>query len=373
VSGQSYEAFLHRRIFKPLGMNNTGYGRREMAHPDRARGYTIDASGRMIGATPVSYSILHSAGALYSTAEDLLKWSHALSEGRLLTAESLRRMLTPGPGNYGYGWWLENRYGRFRSLQDGFLDGYSCVLDRWPDEDLVIIVLSNEDEAPVVKIANGIAGILFGRYAVEPILKEPVTLRPERLQECVGVYRSHHGRDRIVVHDNDSLYTYQRGHPPYSILPEQTDNFFFQKDNTETMTFERDAEGRVIAMIYSDGENSWQYRKISDEVRSWLQTASPSPDRIDRLTGDYALDRRLTGDLYTIVLTVTRCDRLLCASISGDAPVKLLAMNDSTFYHRVADFEMTFRSDADANVVGCTIRMGETTVSGVRLEPSVTD
>jgi len=36
ASGQSYEAFLHRRILKPAGMLSTGYGRRESGIPDWA-------------------------------------------------------------------------------------------------------------------------------------------------------------------------------------------------------------------------------------------------------------------------------------------------------------------------------------------------
>jgi CubicO group peptidase (beta-lactamase class C family) len=372
VSGQSYEAFLHKRIFGPLGMRNTGYGRREMAHPDRAQGYTIDASGRMIGAAPVSYSILHSAGALYSTAEDLLKWHHALNKGQLLSPESLLRMLTPGPGNYGFGWWLESRYGRFRSFQDGFLDGYSCILDRWPDDDLIIIVLSNEDEAPVVKIANGIAGILFGQYAVEPVLKEAVAVRPERLTECVGVYRTHDGRDRLVVFENGTLYSYQRGHPAYSLLPEQTDNFFFQKDHTETLTFERDADGRVIGMIYSNGENALQFERIDDHTDDWLITdPSPlSPGLIKALTGDYVLDSTLTGGVYTLILSILPCNSQLCASISGDDPVPLRRRSDSTFVHQIADFEITFRYDSSGSAAGCIVRIGETQVSGTRSSAS---
>ncbi len=40
ISGQSYEAFLEHEILKPLGMNDSGYARREAAYPNRASGYT---------------------------------------------------------------------------------------------------------------------------------------------------------------------------------------------------------------------------------------------------------------------------------------------------------------------------------------------
>jgi CubicO group peptidase (beta-lactamase class C family) len=55
ASGQSFEAYLHHRIFRPAGMKNTGYGRRESAVPDRADGYTLSRNGSIVDAIPVDY------------------------------------------------------------------------------------------------------------------------------------------------------------------------------------------------------------------------------------------------------------------------------------------------------------------------------
>ena len=104
VSGQCYEAFLHREILKPARMHNTGYARREAGHPDRAAGYTIGEERIPIDALPVHYSVLHTAGALYSTIDDMLLWDQALCGNEILSEESIEAMLTPYLERYGYGW-----------------------------------------------------------------------------------------------------------------------------------------------------------------------------------------------------------------------------------------------------------------------------
>ena len=90
VSGQSYEAFLHNEIFNPLNMKNSGYGRREAAHPNRSDGYTFYEFGQLVDAFPIDFAFLHSAGALYSTVEDLLKWDNALYKKKILTDKSIK-------------------------------------------------------------------------------------------------------------------------------------------------------------------------------------------------------------------------------------------------------------------------------------------
>jgi len=48
-------------------------------------------------------SVPFSAGALYSTTEDLLKWEQGLFGGKLLSAASLQKMITPFKNDYAFG------------------------------------------------------------------------------------------------------------------------------------------------------------------------------------------------------------------------------------------------------------------------------
>lgn len=369
VSGQSYEAFLHKEILRPLEMHNTGYGRRVMGHPSRARGYTVDESGRLIGAAPIRFSILHSAGALYSTAEDLIKWDRALGEGTILSKKSLRLMLTPHSANYGYGWWLEKRYDRIHSFHGGFLDGFNSTIDRWLEDTLLVLVLSNDDEAPVKKIARGLAAITLGKQPVIPALKEPISLTPDELKDYVGIYRTEGGLERFVVLEDDTLHTYLRGEPRYHIYSESLDHFFFAKDNTETMVFHRDHDHEVNSMVYSDGESKWAFKRVDSGSALLLMLNEPPlklpVKALEEFMGDYLLDMDQTGATNPVALSIDLCGGLLCASIDGNAPVTLWAKTASSFFHHASEFEIEFVRDDSGAVSGCVLTLSGSEVRGV--------
>jgi len=116
ISGLSYAAFLHARIFGPLGMTRTGVYTGAINEPGHALGYL--ASGAV---APTRLTVADSAaGAIYSTTGDLYRWDQALITGtpRLVTPTMMRRILTvhaacppgpcplPGDRGYGYGWFI---------------------------------------------------------------------------------------------------------------------------------------------------------------------------------------------------------------------------------------------------------------------------
>ncbi len=94
ISGQSYKDFVQENIFKPLGMNDSGYDSNSAIILHRAYGYTPGPNGP-VNAGYIDMSIPFSAGALYSTTHDLLRWEQGLFGGKLLSAASLKKMTTP--------------------------------------------------------------------------------------------------------------------------------------------------------------------------------------------------------------------------------------------------------------------------------------
>lgn len=371
VSGQSYEAFLHKELFKPLGMLNSGYGRRETGLPNRAEGYMIDPTGHLVGAVPIHFSILHSAGALYSTAEDMLKWDAGLRNGKILTPGSVSMMTSPQAGKYGFGWWIEQRYGRTHVFHDGFLDGFNCTFDRWLEDGLAIVVFSNEDEAPVGKIARGLASITFGRQPVIPVRKTPVKLEPMELAAFEGTYSSDNGAERIVVVEGDTLLTLLAGQNPEHLLPESGDRFYFATDNTETLQFSRDTSGTVVALNYSDGEDIWRLLRTGRPVKHLPSGTdvfhNPSTAPLGDYLGKYALDAILAAPADAPTILVALCGDHLCAVSEGTNPVILLGREGDRFYQLASGFVIEFTRDSEGRVDGCVLEMDGERVIGRRI------
>jgi hypothetical protein len=55
-------------------------------------------------------SVIHAAGALYSTVEDLYLWDQALYSAQLLSQKFKEMMFRPYLNNYGYGWRIREKY-----------------------------------------------------------------------------------------------------------------------------------------------------------------------------------------------------------------------------------------------------------------------
>src|SRR5690242_13232765 len=78
ISGQSYAGFVQQNIFTPLGMKDSGYDSNSAIIERRAAGYSPGKNGEPENAGFVNMTIPLSAGALYSTTEDLLRWEQGL-------------------------------------------------------------------------------------------------------------------------------------------------------------------------------------------------------------------------------------------------------------------------------------------------------
>jgi CubicO group peptidase (beta-lactamase class C family) len=161
VTGKPYESVVQEQLFAPLGMTGSGYD------------HNLDslAVGYLPSGAPADFldmSIPYAAGGLYSTVEDLYRLDRALVEGRLLTPE-LRaamfdvqaRFIPPEPpGGYGYGWTVMERPDGVWVGHNGSIEGFSAGIWHKLDEDLLIVVLSNEERRSPLAVVEGIARLL---------------------------------------------------------------------------------------------------------------------------------------------------------------------------------------------------------------------
>ena len=171
ASGKSFGEFLQERIFTPLKMKNTlAYEKGKNEVPHRAYGHSKDdGAWRETDQSPTSAVL--GDGGIYSSLDDLAKWDRALREHTLLNEEEMRPALTAvqptdGPGkfsdgkpvSYGFGWFLDPYQGHQRISHDGNTIGFRTTIQRFPDDKLTIIVLSNradlDPQALALKVAD---------------------------------------------------------------------------------------------------------------------------------------------------------------------------------------------------------------------------
>jgi CubicO group peptidase (beta-lactamase class C family) len=165
VSGKTYEQLLEERIFNPLGMKNSGYTHNDTVLPHRAAGYERSATG-FHNARYYDTSIPFSAGAIYSTVEDLNLWDQALYTERLLPARLRDLLFKPNLDSYGFGWGIlvpekgMPYAGESIPMHGGAIFGFQSLIQRIPAHKELIVLLDNTDSPKLLEIALEIRRVL---------------------------------------------------------------------------------------------------------------------------------------------------------------------------------------------------------------------
>jgi len=161
VSGEKYADYLAKHIFGVLDMQASGYDESGVILKNRAQGYRSVTDG-FRNADFLDMSLPYAAGSLYSTVRDLYRWDRALYTDKVLKQASREKMWTPVKNNYAYGWAIGQSHKHKQVAHGGGINGFSTFIARYPDDDAVVMVLSNNERANAGVIANGLTGILFG-------------------------------------------------------------------------------------------------------------------------------------------------------------------------------------------------------------------
>lgn len=161
LSGQSFAEFLKENIFAPLDMHNTvafEEGISEVRH--RAFGYTVDENG-VTFADQSTFSAVLGDGGIYSSLDDLLKWDQALYTDKVLSNASRQLAWTPGLNHYGFGWWIDELDGATRYHHYGSTSGFRNFIQRFPQQELTVIVLTNRAEPAVQPLGEAVARLFL--------------------------------------------------------------------------------------------------------------------------------------------------------------------------------------------------------------------
>ena len=165
VSGEFYGDFLRQRIFQPLGMQATRIISEADIVPNRAAGYRL-VKGELKNQEWVAPAMNTTAdGSLYFSIVDLSKWDAALYEGKLLKRSSFDLMWTPvklkngqpNKAGYGLGWFIEERNGHHCIHHDGSWQGFETAIDRYVDDHLSVVALTNLAGAKPGEITKHVA------------------------------------------------------------------------------------------------------------------------------------------------------------------------------------------------------------------------
>ena len=287
VSGQSFAEFMAARVFGPLGMTQT------IVRADRhgtVRGATVgysrapDGSWRDLGDLASSTG----AGGIYTTLGDLQKWAQNYATPRVGSAAGIKQMMTPftltdgKSTGYGFGLFIDKQ-GPLQRVHHGGADiSHRSMLAIYPSIDAGVTVQSNDggfDSNLAFRIAKAffpeLTPATASATAGAAVAFDASAWDVKKFDQFVGRYALDAAPQFILTFSRsaDSLIAQATGQPPFAISP-TSDSTFAIRVVQASITFHRDAQGKVTGLTLHQGGDQKATRLVGEAEKPWAPTAT---------------------------------------------------------------------------------------------------
>ena len=253
LSGKTYAQYVKDEFFTPLGLESTIYCDQAPLIKRRAQGYATQPGGGFINAEPLSMTQPYAAGSLCSTVTDLVKWTEALSSGKVVSPASYKLMTTPvslndgKPMAYGFGLGTGLLGGHRQVSHNGGINGFVSELHHYPDDSLITVVLTNTGALTAIELERRIARRALGIKDLPA-----VAIDAAALQRLVGEYTIGTARVRIFV-EGGRLRAESPGAPAFGL--KHVGNERFVRDDNDDVQFEFAAGTPAPSFVRRQGAN----------------------------------------------------------------------------------------------------------------------
>lgn len=255
-AGLGYGALLKRDVLQPLGMDSTGV---ELTPALRAR----LAPGHGITGQPAGHwqwlDALAGAGAVLSDGHDMLRYLEAnmgLAATPLTAAMKLAQQprRDVGPlGRIGLAWMTTPTPDGPVVWHNGETGGYSSFVGFTADGRHGVVLLTNSAVAGSDLTRLGMAAL--SPRSPLPELQKAVRLPSSLLDDYVGRYALAQGFVLTVSRDGNGLHARATGQDAFPLQASARDAFFASAAGI-SIDFQRDASGKVVALVLRQGGQS---------------------------------------------------------------------------------------------------------------------
>ncbi|MDP3442553.1 MAG: serine hydrolase domain-containing protein [Ignavibacteria bacterium] len=244
VTDTTFESWIHENIFVPIGMENTYF-----VESNNSEENVIANSYVYNGKDYLSFSNNLSAfgsSSLMSSTADMLKWLKNFNSKILGGNDAFIKITQKGSLNnnktidYGYGLYITEIIGKRAYYHDGAWGGYRSGIVYFPEENVGVVILSNNGTLNPKKILNDIANILFGDET-EKKTKESVSNEQEINDEffalCAGKYQQVDDKDCYLTFFKEGDEYFLNMYNKNYLLYAKSDSVYFVKEAKAEFVF----------------------------------------------------------------------------------------------------------------------------------------
>jgi CubicO group peptidase (beta-lactamase class C family) len=261
ASGQPYEKLMHEVILRPMVMKTAGFDFTHNNSAHKTAGYNFIKDDKFEAAGIVDSSVAYSAGSLYGSVRDLYAWHQGLQKNKLLSAASWKKIYTPFLSKYAFGWQIDTVYGKPVTQHGGGIFGYTSMFKRFPMDDVVIIVLSNNSSPRTEELAAKLAALVFQQPVEWPAKKVFVQVPEDILKTYVGDYELRPNFVITITLEDGKLKGQPTGQGKADMLAESENKFYVEVADAEVV-FVKDALGKVISLKLTQRGQTQEAKKI---------------------------------------------------------------------------------------------------------------
>jgi CubicO group peptidase (beta-lactamase class C family) len=273
AKGMSYEALVRERVLEPLGMSMTGVTLEEESSDWMSDGH--DGAGNVVPLWQMS--VLEGAGALRSTAEDMLGFlaanmgppTSSLARSMRVTHE-IQKQIDSRRG-IGLAWRVERVGDGTMLFHTGGTAGFQSFIGFDPDKRVGTVVLTNANPADSIQLAGAIGRQLI--YPEPPATPEFETAESV-LRRYIGTYEVRPGRFISVTLENGALFAQPTGARRASLVA--VSEARFSLNGTEVyVSFTTDESGTVTGLVVHQNGTDTPARRVSRTHDSTRTRFSP--------------------------------------------------------------------------------------------------
>ncbi len=341
IHGRPYATLLAERITGPLGLPDTVI----TLSPEQQTRFATPYSGTM-PVKPWQMSSLHGAGAIRSTAADLIKFGQALltPNSPIYPAWALvrqTRVTVVGEQKIGLGILAENRNGEMVYFHDGGTGGFRSYFELAPATRRVTVVLLNND---TLQIAPYLAGKLTPKPAAGDAVEE-VPIEATKLTEYTGVYAITDAQRFTVIQDETGrLRIRLTGQPFGAVVYLGSDRFTLQRVAAE-FQFSRNPSGQIDTLTLSQRGRTVPAHRTGEPAPTVI---FPEPKKLLEYAGTYQLTPN-------VVFEIAPRGYQLFAKLTGQVAVPVFCDRPDHFVYDVVAAALTFERDETGTVIAVVL------------------
>ncbi len=267
ITGKPFEAVVRERFIHPLNLTKTGFDFINLKTDGKTTGYTFRKDSVLVAKSTVDSTVAYAAGGMYSSVGDLYRWSRVVQNRRMLKPKTWKAALNPSKkGAWGYGWGINYVNGDKKLVyQNGNIPGFATFHAQIPEDDMVIILLCNVDDASdltsLEPIAEDLFKVVYNLPYQLPVNRKTVLVSETVLRPYVGRYQMTPERTMAVTSEAGKLFLQITGQPKLEVFAESETDFFLKVVDAQ-LTFHKDPGGKVTQVVVRQGGSDFHWKKI---------------------------------------------------------------------------------------------------------------